>query len=113
MKRTRLKPQSARRVYERAERAQVIDDVLERDHWVCQARHLLGTPCEGLLTAHEVVQRSVRPGSHLERELCVCICDSHHSWVHDHIAESREFGLIRMSWEVDADGHLLPMDGAA
>ncbi len=89
-----------------------IDFVLERDHWVCAGR-VIGTACRGLLTAHEVVQRSVRKGSQFEPDLQVAICHLHHMWAHDNIAKARTFGLIRDSWEVDASGRLLPKEEVA
>lgn len=111
MKRTRLKPRSTSRRLETEQRLDCVDLVLTRARWMCEARDLIpGVQCRGLLVAHEVVQRSVRPGSHLEPLLQVAVCAAHHSHIHDHIAESHANGLLRHSWDVNPDGTLKPME---
>ena len=96
------------------ERAAVRAHVLERDGgcvfwlqvWGERGRtewlpgDLVGAPqCGGELIVHEVIQRSVRPGSELEPDLCVCLCERHHGWVHDRIAEATRIGLLAASWQ--------------
>lgn len=99
--RSPLRRESSKRRAERTQRAAVVAEVLERDAGCVGASRVPWVACRGRLTAHEVAQRSTSPGSHLRPDLAVALCSAHHDWVHDHIAEAREVGLIVDSWEVD------------
>ena len=107
---------SKKRAATLVERERVRTHVLERDGgcvwtatiWGERGRtewlpgDLVGAPaCGGELIVHEVIQRSVRPGSELEPDLCICLCERHHAHVHDHIAESLRIGLLGNSWDFD------------
>lgn len=95
-----LPRESTRRRRERPLRAAVIAEVLERDGGCVGAARVSQVSCSGHLAVHEVAQRSVVPGSHLRPDLAVTLCEAHHAWVHHHIVEAREVGLIVDSWEV-------------
>ena len=96
-----LPRESVKHRRQRRVRAVVVAEVLERDGGCVAAELVPSIACRGALVVHEPPQRSVVPGSHLDPDLCVAICEGHHDWVHDHIAEAREVGLIVDSWEVD------------
>ena len=96
-----LPRESVKHRRQRRQRAVVVAEVLERDGRCVAAELVPSIACSGALVVHEPPQRSVVPGSHLRAELCVAVCDAHHRWAHDHIAEAREVGLIVDSWEVD------------
>ena len=110
-----MRPVSKKRASTLAERERVRTHVLERDggcvfwptawgergrtEWI--AGDLLTAPqaCDwGALAVHEVIQRSVRPGSELEPDLCVTLCQRHHLWCHENIAEATRLGLLAPSW---------------
>lgn len=113
-KRKGIKPQSEKRIEERFDRNETIRQVSFRANGMCQATVLApDVPCWVTgWTAHEVVQRSVRPGSHLEPDLCIFVCGYHHGLIHDDEPRARKFGFIRDSWDVDAYGQLKPMETA-
>ena len=79
--------------------------MLERDGRCVAAELVPSIACRGALVVQEPSQRSVVPGSHLDPELCVAICEGHHVWVHDNIEDARAVGLIVDSWEVDRGHH--------
>lgn len=55
----------------------------------------------GPLHVHEVVDRSVRPGVHLDADFGVALCQAHHDWIHEDPSRAREVGLTFFShdWE--------------
>lgn len=108
-----MRSQSKKRRAEQDLRLACAKAVYLRDRGTCQGAHLIGGACSESATAHEVVQRSVRPGSHLEPDLCIWICHTHHMWVHDNVGPAHELGLLRHSWDVDEHGQLKPMEDAA
>ena len=100
-----LPRESVKHRRQRRQRAVVVAEVLERDGRCMAAELVPSVQCRGALVVHEPPQRSVVPGSHLDPELCVAICEGHHVWVHDNIEDARAVGLIVDSWEVDRGHH--------
>jgi hypothetical protein len=114
-RRTPLRPVSARRLSERASRQAVIDQVIARDGPGCYVLKVLerrrnvaydyGWPlnCQHppgrQLDAHEIIQRSVRPGGHLEVANVRMVCRRHHDWIDAHQQTAKTLGLLAMSWD--------------
>ncbi len=78
-----LRSQSDKRRSEAAARAQVRIDVLARDGECIPANRGMPGPCEvyggrAPLEVHEIAARGTHPGSHLDPDLCVATCPSHH-----------------------------------
>lgn len=70
------------------------DAALERDQWDCRAEaHGLDGECEAPLDVHHVRPRS-QGGTHDLSNL-VCLCRSHHRWVHAHPAVAYRLGLLQ------------------
>lgn len=102
---------SRKRQRERPQREAAIAAVIERDGEGCFAfRQIMafpmskippGTPitCAGPLDAHEVIQRSVYPGGHLDPANIRMVCRRHHSWLDTDASFAHELGLFRFSWE--------------
>jgi len=99
MKRTRLKPVSAKRLAEREQRAEVREVTLRRAGYRCEAPSAFGLRCGGVLDVHETFPRGANPGSHLDSTITVALCRIHHSYVTDHPQEAHDVGLRHWSWE--------------
>ena len=112
MKRTPLRPMSNKRRKQLIERAQVRQEVLERDggcvfwaqawstdQWL--PGDLVGAPvrCQGPMDVHEVVRRSQNSEAWLTPALCVVLCRAHHSFVTEHPEAAHRLGLVKWSWE--------------
>ena len=92
---------SLKRQRETKTRRQVVAECFERDQHMCRANPLVPhISCGGHLVAHETVQRSIAPGSHLNLSLMVTVCYSHHMWIHDNPQTSHQLGLLLHSWDV-------------
>lgn len=90
---------SRRRREERAERAEVVAEVLARAGHRCEANLVVPEViCDGPLDVDEVIPRGVHPGGHLEPENCQALCRAHHEWKHANPAEAEARGLRRWSW---------------
>jgi hypothetical protein len=97
-----VKPVSAKRSAESTARSDVIVATMRRADWKCEAGDMaFGIRCGEACDVHEIIQRSVRPGSHLEVELTAFVCRPHHSAIDDNIEEANRLGLYFMSWEYD------------
>jgi hypothetical protein len=90
-----VKPVSDRRRSETEQRAEVRRLVKARDR-VCQGPGAgLPDPCaspfewRAELEVHEYAQRSTHPGSHLDPDLCVLLCQHHHDMVTSPVGEMR------------------------
>ncbi len=90
LKRTRAKRKSL------AVPKDVYEAVIARDAG-CVARMVLPFPCQGRIDPHHVHRRS--QGGQDTMENLISLCRLHHSWVHDHPAESYELGFLKHSWE--------------
>ena len=115
MKRTPLRPMSNKRRTQMAERSKVVAAVHERDggcvalatvwgergitYWTPGDLDHFPARCAGPLDAHEIVQRSVRPGAWLEPDLIVSLCRAHHDFVSNYPAEAMRIGLLANSWD--------------
>lgn len=67
----------------------------------CVAAGVLSGRCWGHIEVHEVIDRSVRPGVHLDAAFAVTLCYSHHLAVSDDATLAREVGLSFFSYQVD------------
>jgi 5-methylcytosine-specific restriction endonuclease McrA len=101
---------STKRRNEAGLRAQVRQEVLERDGSCVGPQRGLRGICGNVgyrtgLEVHEVAARSTTPGSHLRVDLAVALCPRHHDMVTSPFGEDREraikAGLLVRSWEVD------------
>lgn len=54
------------------------------------------------LEVHELVDRSVRPGVHLDSSFGVLLCGAHHEWVSSDATRAREVGLSFFSYDWEA-----------
>lgn len=99
MKRSRLKPMSAKRAAEREDRVAVRERALRRAGYRCQAEGIAGLRCGGPLDVDEIILRSGRPGGHLEDDNVQVLCRQHHDWKHTHPTEAVAAGLRRWSWD--------------
>lgn len=98
-----LRPISAKRASEADRRWDVRMEALTRAKFRCEAPDdAFGVGHGGPLDVHEVVGRGVRPGSHLEEELTMVVCRSHHELIGLFPEHARELGLRKESWEVPA-----------
>lgn len=115
-RRTPLRQVSLKRIGERPQRQAVIREVMFRDGPGCYAskvilarmeaalEHGWPTTCwhppgETLLDAHEVIQRSVRPGGHLEADNVRMVCRRHHEWIDAHQVTAATLGLHGYSYD--------------
>lgn len=107
-----MRRQSRKRVREAPSRRRALEVVRLRDGDGCYAFKLLcdvpldrirneGAPltCWGDLDGHEVIQRSVRPGGHLEPDNIRLVCRRHHEWLERDAMLAHELGLLKFSWE--------------
>lgn len=67
----------------------------------CVGALFLSGECWGGIEVHEVIDRSVRPGVHLDASLAVSVCHGHHVAVTANPILARMVGLTFFSWEVD------------
>lgn len=72
-------------------------EVILRDGGCVAATLVRGVQCAGRIDPHHVLRRS--HGGPDTPENLVCLCRAHHSWVHDHPAQSVALGLLRWSWD--------------
>lgn len=107
-----MRRQSRKRVREAPTRRRTLAVVRQRDGDGCYALRMLsevsldrirreGVPltCWGDLDGHEVIQRSVRPGGHLEPDNIRLVCRRHHEWLERDAGLAHELGLLKWSWE--------------
>jgi len=100
VKRSRLKPISAKRKSQTKARRELIAAVMERDRNSCQAR-IEG--CSHHATdVHELKTRA-RGGSILEMSNCIALCRSCHSWITEHPAWASAHGFMLHSWDGEAE----------
>ena len=78
MKRTRIKPVSAKRRSQAKARQELIRAVMERDQYACQAR-IEGCSSHAV-DVHELKSRA-RGGSILEMSNCIALCRPCHSFI--------------------------------
>ncbi len=98
MKRTRLKPVSDKRRARLNLRRQTRNHVLQRDQYVCQARHAPGD-CAGVLDVHEKIRRSQWAAGIYDVDNCVTVCRRHHEWITGNPQAAHDLGLVLWSWE--------------
>ena len=106
MKRSPLKPVSAKTKARAADRKKVIEFVHRRDHQCQFWHHAYGVldhtqvpaACVGPLDVHEIIPRSVWPAGKYEPTNCVLICRRHHQWVTEHPNDAALVGLHDWSW---------------
>lgn len=99
MKRSRLRPVSAKRLAEANEREAVRERALSRAGFRCQAPGAFGLRCYGRLEVHETFPRGPNPGSHLDDSVTMVLCHTHHRYVTDHPREAHDAGLRHWRWE--------------
>jgi hypothetical protein len=100
--RTKVQPVSRKRVGEAPARLVVREETARRANWKCEAGEMaFGLACSGDFDCHEIIQRSVRPGSHLEIELTSYVCRQHHSAVDLFPDEANRLGLLFKSWQYE------------
>ena len=113
MKRTPLRRVSRKRQATLEQRADVREFVLERDQgcrfW--QATYDATCPepldfgnqcpqfCDGPLDVHEVTPRGTHPGSELDRDVAICLCRTHHQFIHSRPVLGYQTGLLKR-WSV-------------
>lgn len=102
MKRGRPLAQVGRRAQrEMAEREEVRATVIAETGGKCVAVSILPGRCWGGIECHELIDRSVRPGVHLDPDYTVTICHAHHMAVSDDATLAREVGLSFYSYQAD------------
>lgn len=74
----------------------VYQEVLARDHG-CRAAGVAPGQCAGRIDPHHVLRRS--QGGPDTVENLISLCRLHHSWVHEHPAESYAFGFLKHGWD--------------
>lgn len=85
---------------EMAERDAMREEVIAETGGRCCAAPLLPGRCWGGLDVHELIDRSVRPGVHLDAAFAVTICHAHHMVITENEELSRELKLTFYSYEV-------------
>lgn len=99
-------PQVGRRAKrEETERVEMRKVVLAECGGRCVARTVVPeVRCwsAGYLEVHELVDRAVRPGVHLDSSFGVSLCGAHHDWVSSDASRAREVALSFYSWEWEA-----------
>lgn len=95
----RLRPISAKRQAEQAQRRDVVRQARDRDRG-CVA-HRVGVPgrCWGPLDVHEVIPRSAWRAGYLVLGNVVTVCRGAHDWIGDHPDEAHALGLHGYSYE--------------
>lgn len=102
MKRTPLKPRSAKRAkYYREVRIPLVQKILS-DHPWCQAGQLIEDPdhqCQGRsMDVHERKKRS-QGGSLEDPHNLLAVCRLCHGWIDAHPAHSYDLGLLIHGWD--------------
>lgn len=93
MKRTPLKRKSAKQLVKDAAWREARELALTRDNdWPVCPRYQLPGGCRGGLHVHHIRRRSQGGGNELSN--LVTLCSFHHDWVHTHVAEAVELGLL-------------------
>lgn len=106
MRRSRIKPVSAKRLAERDARDEVRETTFRRAGFRCQAPDgQFGIRCSGSLECHEKFTRGTTPGSHLDDSVTVALCHAHHAYVTSHPVEAHAVGLRAWSWEPRSPVH--------
>lgn len=100
MKRSRIKPVSAKRRSQAGARRKTIELVMERDKYACQAK-LSGCSMHAT-DVHELKTRA-RGGSIIELSNCVALCRGCHSWITEHPKWATEHGFMLHSWDGEAE----------
>lgn len=96
IRRTRLKPFSAKRRREIPARRACREQVYERDGGRCRVR---GPNCQGEgMQVHEIRSRA-RGGSITAPENCICVCAACHRQIHDNPAWATARGLLKRGVE--------------
>lgn len=93
MRRSRLRPRSAKAAIEAVERRRLVAEHL-RLNPVCVYP---GCGCDAA-DVHEPLTRA-RGGSIDDPSNMIGLCRRHHDYVHTHPAEAERAGLLRHSWE--------------
>ena len=100
MKRSRLRPQSAKRQAEADERFDVRSVTWHRAGGHCEAERLVpAVACGGPLDVDEIAPRSALPGGHLDPANTALLCRRHHDWKGANPEAAHAVGLRRWSWE--------------
>lgn len=89
-----------RAMRERVQRDEMRVAVLDETKGRCCAKGILPGVCWGGTEVHEVIDRSVRPGVHLDPAFGISICHAHHLVISDDASLAREVGLSFYSHEV-------------
>jgi hypothetical protein len=100
MKRSRIRPVSAKRGKLAKARQKTREAVLERDKFVCQAQ-VPGCSLHAT-DVHEIKTRA-RGGSITDPDNCIALCRSCHSWITEHPAWAGEHGFMLHSWDGPAE----------
>ena len=90
---------------EQAERDEMRDAVFAETGRVCAAKVLDLMPevrCFGGIEIHETIDRSVRPGVHLDEAFGVPLCSGHNYACNDDATRAREVGLSFFSYDDEA-----------
>jgi len=102
VKRSPLKPQSAKRRNLMTQRREVVQFVMDRDMYKCQAQ-LPGVCSFTATDVHELMTRA-RGGSIVDPENCIALCRSCHTWITDDASGwAQEFGYLIHSWAGPGD----------
>lgn len=103
MKRGKPLAQVGRRAKrEAAARVEMRETVLAETGEVCVGAALMPeVRCWGGLEVHETIDRSVRPGVHLDPAFGVPLCHAHNMACNDDATRAREVGLSFFSHQVD------------
>ncbi len=93
MKRSRIRPMSAKRASEVEQRRQVVDAVIARDRGCTAVTAWPEIECGGALIGHEPGRRRGN-GSHLDPECVVAVCWAHHQAIHNRVGLAYERGFL-------------------
>lgn len=110
MKRSPLRSIGRHAKKKRPLRAAVVERVLARDGYMCQAivHYLNGNTtiprfviveCRLPLDVHEIIPRSVWPDGELVEDNCVTVCRAHHEWIDLYLDDAEKIGLHGRSWD--------------
>lgn len=83
------------------EREAMRQTVLAETGGVCCVAKFVPGQCAGFVEVHEVIDRSVRPGVHLDSSLGISVCHFHHVWISADATRARDVGLSFFSYEVE------------
>lgn len=101
MKRSPLKQVGRKTAREQAEREEMRRIVIGECGGRCVGRSAMPQiECWGrYLEVHELVDRAVRPGVHLDADYGVSLCHPHHEYVTLDATRAREIGMSFFSWD--------------